>query len=549
MTKNSKLDAWLYIFFAGLVGFSYVRLFYGVDFTDEGFYVALPYRFVLGTRPILDDISIYQSSGTLLTPFLRLYHFLIPDNSGVVLYFRHLYLLFVLAITWISARHLFGEIKSLPLTLLFATPCFLFIPYGIPNLSYNTMGSGFFILGLIFMYACAPRRAAWYFVAGILHAFAVLAYPPLAIAVVVCIPLFVALARDQRRKALGWYLGASLGLGILRYFTLEAKLPDYLATIQAILRDAPTTDHTFGIEKITTVLQTFWSQLPPLWAIGAFLCLVLILKNKLPKFKWVAFTLYPFFLFFFTRGSRGSGGVHSFILFSVILFPLLFPFAQNTKELKRLFNFIFLPCLIAAAVMSVSSNNRLLAAASVLVVGFSLVQYFIFHWQFRECSIGLALVPILLNTAVITRYNYNCLFQEDPIGVLNHSITEGPYKFLHTTEAKAAFYYEAFNAIRRLPSGENTRILFYPHFPAGYLMTKIPPGSYHLCGLCNPITSNDCIDSPHADIVVQFSSLYYTSKKTTNYEKTEPNDIIGYHLESDHPSFKIYAKNHPVSMN
>ena len=31
------------------------RLFFGVDFTDEAFYIALPYRFALGDIPLKDE--------------------------------------------------------------------------------------------------------------------------------------------------------------------------------------------------------------------------------------------------------------------------------------------------------------------------------------------------------------------------------------------------------------------------------------------------------------------------------------------------------------
>ncbi len=46
---------------------AYVRLFFGVDFTDEAFYSALPHVFSLGARPYLDELNITQNAGVLLS--------------------------------------------------------------------------------------------------------------------------------------------------------------------------------------------------------------------------------------------------------------------------------------------------------------------------------------------------------------------------------------------------------------------------------------------------------------------------------------------------
>lgn len=42
---------------AAVVGVTYRRLYDGIDFTDESYYVVLPYRLVLGARPFVDETS------------------------------------------------------------------------------------------------------------------------------------------------------------------------------------------------------------------------------------------------------------------------------------------------------------------------------------------------------------------------------------------------------------------------------------------------------------------------------------------------------------
>lgn len=77
--------------FALVAAFSYLRLYFGVDLTDESYYVALPVSFANGYRPFQDEIEMGQFAGLLLTPFIRLYLSILDSKEGVVLFARHLY--------------------------------------------------------------------------------------------------------------------------------------------------------------------------------------------------------------------------------------------------------------------------------------------------------------------------------------------------------------------------------------------------------------------------------------------------------------------------
>src|SRR6476659_6073914 len=58
-----------------VAGLTYTRLFFGIDLTDEAFYTAVPYRFILGARPMVDEtLLVQQTSGFLLYGPLWLYN-------------------------------------------------------------------------------------------------------------------------------------------------------------------------------------------------------------------------------------------------------------------------------------------------------------------------------------------------------------------------------------------------------------------------------------------------------------------------------------------
>ena len=51
--------------------FAWRRLFLGTDLSDEGFYVAVPYRFALGARPFVDEMNILQTAALFSVPFVK----------------------------------------------------------------------------------------------------------------------------------------------------------------------------------------------------------------------------------------------------------------------------------------------------------------------------------------------------------------------------------------------------------------------------------------------------------------------------------------------
>ena len=79
--------------------FTWSRLFVGMDLRDESFYVLVPWRFVLGDRPFVQEQDLFQLPGLLEYPFLKLFGLLRGnDPTGLVLYTRHLYLLLMIGV-------------------------------------------------------------------------------------------------------------------------------------------------------------------------------------------------------------------------------------------------------------------------------------------------------------------------------------------------------------------------------------------------------------------------------------------------------------------
>src|SRR6266481_8410426 len=111
------------------------RLSYGVDFTDEAFYAAMPYGFALGNHPFVDEHTVQQTAAVLVTPLVRAHR----TNEGLVLFLRRGWLALALLTAWTAFASL-RKLVPLEAAIAAAIVPIAFIPFSIPSLSYNTMG-------------------------------------------------------------------------------------------------------------------------------------------------------------------------------------------------------------------------------------------------------------------------------------------------------------------------------------------------------------------------------------------------------------------------
>ncbi len=136
-----------FVALAAVGALTYVRLYFGVDLTDESFYIGRPIPLRPRSAAADDETNIVpQTPAVLLYPFVQLWQSLI-GLDGIILYARHLHLLFsgtVSLALFLSLRRILGD---RPLSAVLAGSAIAFVPFGIHALSYNTFSSGFFAAG------------------------------------------------------------------------------------------------------------------------------------------------------------------------------------------------------------------------------------------------------------------------------------------------------------------------------------------------------------------------------------------------------------------
>ena len=460
------------------------RMRYGIDFSDEAFYLALPVRFALGDRPFVDELNIAQTAGLLIYPFVRLY-MVFAGTTGIFFFIRILYVVFFGLVGW-SAYGLARTRLSRPASLLVGTACIGFIPYGLPGLSYNTLSTGLFAVGLFVV-------ARWLLVeerkrrllrspmlwAGFAHAAACFAYASLVLGVIATAVAILILARGQRIRGTLLYAAGGAAFCVLVAPIFLAAGPAHLREMIAYSGGSGATAG-FTVAVMSAKLTAFLAQYPQL-PFAAFAAAVsMTVARRYPLITAVALCFLPML-------GRGSllVGVHAslgYISCIALLGPILSLGLRDRRLARVLFVAVAVPSGVAGAVAGLSSGNGVVAVGLGLYPAAILTALILAVFIDDTLKSGgwptlrpyFALSPAVflwLLASYITADD--AIYRDGPRPALTAKVTEGPYKGLYTTNSKREFLRTMTGDVQRYSHGD--RVLFVYDLPIGYLIANRRP--------------------------------------------------------------------------
>ena len=449
-----------------LVGLVYLRLFFGIDFTDESFYAAVPYRFVLGAKPYIDEVSVTDTNtAILLYPLVWLYVH-VAGRTGIVLYLRQLHFLVSLglaAVTLASLRRLVGTTAA----LLVAALALVFTPFDIPSVGYDGMTCALFTAGCLlgFHARSEPRARLW---AGICLGLAAFAYPPLCIAVLAACLIRLRGAGTQRGAELRSLVAPALLLPALGFAALgtafgAGRVVDDFKQSARFLGEAG------GAGKLRKIGLHEWTTFPYWYLVLAALLVLALTWRRWPRLAAAVLVLLPL-LFVPPHLGSYSASLDDVAHFGWLALPLLLPLRRD-PDLRRLFLLVWVPALIAGLVTAYSSANggvnfgvgffpAALVAAVFCIRGFG---------QLVPERPSLALAPAAVVAAVFVFFSLVPVYRDSALLRLDARVATGPYAGLLTSPLKRDFL-DRLQADLGSP-GPSCRITFLRDFPAGYLLT------------------------------------------------------------------------------
>ncbi len=475
----------------GVAVFVYVRLHFGIDFTDDAFYAALPYSFALGHRPLVDELTTVQLAGVLLAPFFRGYVELVGSNDGLVLFARHLYFALALGASAIVYGAM-GEWFGRRVGAVCAALSLAYVPFLLPSPSYNVLGQlGILSGALLVAQAIRLPPRTGHLAAGIVClAVAAFAYPPLAVAGAAALGLALLAATrfeadDVRRLTLRTLFatgGACLAAAVITVFSLGdlsdvARISEFNEAFgqqgggfEKLLR----IQAEFGLQwKLFAGLIAIWGAAwwvatwveDSRWRIGllAVLATLAVVASRLYMPIREPFTTTPFYIV--TLGCASLVG----------LWRLGDRFDRSTVQAFRI---VVATSWVAALVIvwmtGTGMRNSALgfAAAALMAVGW------ISSYGLRSgaadslrAASGLWLLPVL---AFVLFESWTHSYRDAPIRQLDAKVPSGAWAGIRTTSQTVSFL-EQLGGDLEARRGEADSVLFMDYFPAGYLVTDLQP--------------------------------------------------------------------------
>lgn len=514
--------------------FAYSRLYFGIDFTDEALYLALPYRFALGDHFFVDDTTVTQPLAFLTLPLVRFWLAVSGGTEGIFLFARHFHFAFSLGLAALAYRFLRGRMDQSRAALL-ATFVVLFVPYNLFGPSYNLFGGGLFAAAL--WLGWERRSSLTEIGVGALMGLAALCYPTLALPGAIYLVGWVGQAPRKLPTALR-AVGTCLLLPIL--LLLAAGLTEQRTRVILEFTGMMGSQwgNGWGLGKLFSLLRdTVLSLKAPYLGVSYLLVLGVGLRRRA---RWYPFLLpaLPLVFYFCNRAAIGGGGIMSYLLQQALLAPLVWWLGGKPQAFRAPLWRIWFPSFLAGITFAWSSNVGINAAAIGLVPA-TLISLWLLMEVGEPQSKVLPLLFLLLTLAAVGKsrlYPY----MDDESRYLTFRVEHGPYRGLYTTSEKASFSERI--RTRLAEPWLADRLLITPHFPAGYLFSNLRPGSSTVWQSCPDPQAAVCRDylarlNQLRILVLKMNRLFYLRHRIT--ETPEPFVALPVKILAHEPDFDI----------
>ena len=456
-----------------VVALTYARMYFGADFTDQAYYVVVPYRFALGARPFIDETAPQQTAGLLVFPFISAYH-AVFGVSGIILFARHLHFLFSVAVAscvYLGLRP-FARTRAegfLPSLIPIA-----FVPFNLPDLSYNNLASGFFVAGCFLgLRSLATQGSAAIATAGLAHGLAIFVYPTFVLPALVYVSILTLLGVPPRRRILVSYaVGVVIPVAALVAVFAHAGL-DNIRNVFTNARDFSNEGGSLGKalriagEAATIGWRAPLGLLALAAAIGSW--------RYRPRLAALLLWVIPLLLVPLTFVRRDYGSLYYVMIYGMLALPL-YVLRRHDATTRRLFLAIWPAAFVGGLAPAWSSANGAINFAlgflpAAVITTLFLARAADAEWPPAQPRIGLR--TILANTSVVVflALQFTSVYRDRNIAWLGSRVQSGAYAGIYTTAEKRMFIARLTSDVRRLASAK-CRILFYDNFPAGYLLSR-----------------------------------------------------------------------------
>ncbi len=447
-----------------LVGVA-MRLRYGVDLTDEAFYVALARRFAQGDHPFIDDWSALQLSGYFISPLVRAWTS-VWGTEGIVLGFRTAYL--VLKLLVVAAVFPFvSRSAGKPVAVAISAAFIALIPFLLPSMSYNTVAIAMLALAICCGALALRGSRAGALGCGFGFSVAAFVYPTL-IAVGLAAAIMLLVLADERR-VVWWALAGAVpvvALGVYVLVNFGSGIPDtldYITTVGAYVGGgSKVVSVTVGAIRLLVVQPVMW---------GCALAVAVRAIGRKPLSWWVAPALLaggavvyfvdPLYVSLVTA-------VQLVVVCAVVMFVV------GPLRVDREFIWVFMLGALALGFTAYTSSNGAInagiGALAALIPALALAADRIRPMVGPKRYEFTMLLACGLIVAMGVHVAFTTCYRDEPPKTLSATVEAGPYAGMRTTTQRIERLDQLTSILGRETSGED-HLVAYADFSVGYLLS------------------------------------------------------------------------------
>lgn len=493
---------------AGIL-FSIWKAQFGFGGNDESFYLTIPRRLLMGDGLFVDEWNLSQMSSILQLPFVWLFTTITGSTEGIIYAARIFYIFVHAGVCFAIYTRLrkYGYVAAVGTALFY-----IFTPYNIMALSYDSMGLGLTALSGVLIATADYSKKLQIIFSGLAFAGAVLCCPYLAFAYVlyaICVGVHILIKRFNIKFvlksdmfAVKTFLFFTLGVGILAVIFLAFVLPKagfggIFENLPYMLKDPEHTSLNFGA-KFTRYFDSFYNCHPFFkYALYSYAVMMIVLifdrKRKLHRSLYLivttAIVIYTYVLLL--------PNLHS-TTYNSIMFPLMFigitSYILCDNKPREIFAGVFVLGIIYSFCVHITSNQYFYIIAMALAAA-NLASYVFLGQLIRDMrenpdnityavwlkrfSFIFAAFMIFLQGAFQIGSKMRHVFWDNEPEALTARIEEGPASGILTNENNAYSYERLYEDISVYDNLPRENILIMSEKTWLYLATDdMPYGTY-----------------------------------------------------------------------
>ncbi len=461
----------IYIFVIIIILFSYFNLFFiQLQNNDEIICAALAKRFLLGDKPFIDEIITIQTHQIIMLPFYKLYHLVTLNYDGILLFSRHLFFLLMLSIVLMTYISFGRETQILVPSLVFL----VFTPLSMPNITYYSVGTTFFIISRILS---LEKNRLKIFFCGISDSISTIAFFPFGIPSIAT-SLFEIIKQKRLQNIILYFIGVLCV--IFPFFLYIGLTPKeiILSSFKILINSRYPHKSLLDTQRLFYILK----EITPLLVKPFYLLIIILVTIRInDKVRYIIYCFFPIILWWINRCSRGGLGATSFMLSIMFLAPFVLK-NESPKNKILLFKF-WLPSLICSFLGAFFSTKTTHTFAAGCLLGVFVTIYGISLKGIKY------LVPSFFIIFALMQFEFRYFNAKNYI-----MINEGPLKWLHAPNEETLYLKELSKRLKKIPHSKSLRLLTIPTERLSHLLSDLKPVSNNIWSFCEHFPTRKCID-------------------------------------------------------